>query len=421
MTQYTTLNHNLKRGILRFSEKISKDFSKPLQKFITQMLFGILSCQESKLSCIARSLDEKATLKKVIERLSRNLKSFENGGKLFENYLNTIKGVIGDKSILVIDGGDITKNCATKMEGIASVRDGSTGEYRKGYHTLGITALTFERKLPIPVYTKVFTSEEEGFISEDEEVLNGLRFLSKHFKKGNIRTFDRGFDYNQYYKYLLSHKENFVIRAKKNRDVLYQGEKINILKLAQKFKGKYSLKFTQKNGMRTDCKISVIPIKLPCRPQDDLNLVVCYGFGNVPMMLITNLKSDDKRLSIAVVKVYLMRWKIEEYYRFKKQQFNLEDMRVRSLNSIRNLELLITIAVGYIGFVSEKCEERITVMQLIECSKRIFGTNKFIFYAVADGLFALLAKYKQGINHMIFNSPKPPQLQLSIFGSQPFT
>ena len=48
-----------------------------------------------------------ATLKKVIERLSRNLKSFESGGKLFENYLNTVKGVIGDKSILVIDGGDI--------------------------------------------------------------------------------------------------------------------------------------------------------------------------------------------------------------------------------------------------------------------------------------------------------------------------
>ena len=82
--------------------------------------------------------------------------------------------------------------------------------------------------------------------------------------------------------------------------------------------------------------------------------------------------------------------------------------------------MLITVAVGYIGFVSEKCEERISVMQLIECSKRIFGTNKFIFYAVADGLFALLAKYKQGINHMIFNPPKLPRLQLSIFESQPF-
>ena len=104
-------------------------------------------------------------MKKVIERLSRNLKAFENGGKLFENYLNTIKDVIRDKSILVIDGGKITKNCTTKMEGIASVRDGSTGEYRKGYHTLEISALPSERKLPIPVYTKVFTNEEEGFAS----------------------------------------------------------------------------------------------------------------------------------------------------------------------------------------------------------------------------------------------------------------
>ena len=121
----------------------------------------------------------------------------------------------------------------------------------------------------------MFTGKEKGFVSEDGEVLNGLRFLSKHFKKGNIRNFDRGFDYNQYYKYLLSHKENFVIQVKKNSDVLYQGEKINILKLTQKSKGKCSLKFIRKNGVRTDCKISVIPIRLPCRSQDDLNLVVC--------------------------------------------------------------------------------------------------------------------------------------------------
>ncbi len=30
------------------------------------------------------------------------------------------------------------------------------------------------------------------------------------------------------------------------------------------------------------------------------------------MLLITNLKIDDKRLGVAVVKVYLMRWRIDE-------------------------------------------------------------------------------------------------------------
>lgn len=111
-----------------------------------------------------------------------------------------------------------------------------------------------------------------------------------------------------------------------------------------------------------------------------------------------------------------MRWRIEEYYRFKKQQFNLEDLRVRSLNSIRNLELIITIAVGYIGFVSEKYEERVTVMQLIEASKRIYKANKFILYAVADGLFSVLSRYKQGISDFIKPPPKLNSIQLSLFG-----
>ena len=114
-----------------------------------------------------------------------------------------------------------------------------------------------------------------------------------------------------------------------------------------KFKGKYSLKFRKKNGINADCKISIIPIRLVCRPKDELNLVVCYGFGKEPMLLITNLKSDDKRLCVAVVKVYLMRWRIEEFYRFKKQQFGFEDLRVCSLNSIRKLDLLLTVAIGY--------------------------------------------------------------------------
>lgn len=411
---YTTLNSNLKRKIFGFCEKISKNLSLPEKKFVSQMIYGILSSNDSKLSNIARCLGEEISLKKCIERLSRNLKNFENGGKLFENYLKSVKSLLNSHSILVIDGGDITKTYAKSMESLSIVRDGSTGEYKSGYHTLGITALSQTRKLPIPVYTKVYSSEENGFVSEDEEVLNGLKFLSKHFKKSNIRTFDRGFDNNRYYRYLISHSENFVIRAKKNRDVIYKGKRINVLKLAHQFKGKYCLKFTKKGGINTDCKVSMIPVSLPCVPDKTLNMVVCYGFGEEPMFLISNLDSSDKALSVAIVKVYLMRWRIEEYYRFKKQQFNLEDLRVRSLNSIRNLELLITVAVGFTALIGEKSDERATVIQLIYCSKRIFSANKFVLYAIADGIFTVLSRYKQGINTFLFPTVKSPNIQLSL-------
>lgn len=84
-----------------------------------------------------------------------------------------------------------------------------------------------------------------------------------------------------------------------------------------------------------------------------------------------------------------------------KQQFGFENLRVRSLKSIRNLDLMLTVAVGYIGFISEKRDERIAVMQLIEQSKRIYGVNKFAFYAIAYGLFVVFSKCRQGIYDML--------------------
>ena len=409
---FNTQGHNLKMGILKFSEKVSKNLSRPEFKFVSQMIFGILSSQSCMLSEISRKLNEKTSVKKIIDRLSRNLGNFNNGKILFGNYLKAIKSQIDDKTILIVDGSDITKDYTTKMEGIQVVRDGSTGEYKLGYHTLGISALTPEKKMPIPVYSRVYSAVESGFVSEDEETIKGLRFLSNHFKRNNIRAFDRGYDNNKYYEYLIKNDEKFVIRAKKNRDVIYNGKRMNIMEVANKFKGKYSLKFRKKNGMSADCKITIIPIRLICRPKDELNMVVCYGFGKEPMLLITNLRSDDKRLSVTVVKVYLMRWRIEEFYRFKKQQFGFENLRVRSLVSIRNLDMLLTIAIGYIGYISEKCDEQIAVMQLIEQSKRIYGTNKFVFYAIADGLFVVLSKCKQGIADMLKKKPKSTQLSL---------
>ena len=166
------------------------------------MIFGILSSQSCMLSEISRKLNEKTSVKKIIDRLSRNLGNFNNGEILFGNYLKAIKSQIDDKTILIVDGSDITKDYTTKMEGIQVVRDGSTGEYKLGYHTLGISALTPEKKMPIPVYSRVYSATESGFVSEDEETIKGLRFLSNHFKRNNIRAFDRGYDNNKYYAYI---------------------------------------------------------------------------------------------------------------------------------------------------------------------------------------------------------------------------
>lgn len=61
------------------------------------------------LSEIGRRLGETTTLKKIIDRLSRNLKEFNNAETLFENYLHSVKSQINNDTILIIDGSDITK------------------------------------------------------------------------------------------------------------------------------------------------------------------------------------------------------------------------------------------------------------------------------------------------------------------------
>ena len=148
------------------------------------------------------------------------------------------------------------------------------------------------------------------------------------------------------------------------------------------------------------------------RPDVELNLVICHGLGQEPMLLLTNLKSDDDRISVTVTKVYFLRWRIEEFHGFKKQQFGFEGFRVRSLNAIRTLDLLLTIAIGYIGLMSEKADDKLIAMELISLSKRIYDVPKFRFYALADGIHAVLSNGKQGISHLLKKKRRCGQLCL---------
>jgi len=405
LLNYNTLGHNLKRGIFRFCDKISDGLPRPAQKFITDMVYGLLAGRKCFLTEIARELKEAITLDKTVERLSRNLHNFEAAEELGEQYLQTVKKHFDDSSILLIDDSDISKPCSRKLDGLCRVRDGSTGEIADGYWYAGVSALTTNHKQPIPVYSRVYSSVEEGYISNNHETLKSFAFLSEHFPKTRIRALDRGYDAGYVFEYFISRQESFIVRMK-DRKVLHKGEKVLLSKLVQQYKGKYSLDFEGKNGKKANCKISIVPVSLPEHPKAKLNLVICRGLGKEPLMLLTSLDSQDKRLGVTIVKVYLMRWRIEEYYKFKKQGFGFEKFLVRSLKSIRNLDLLLSIATGYIGVLSEKVEHRVELLEIVKASKRLYGLSKFTFYAIADGLSEVFSKLHTGISRF-FIRPLP--------------
>lgn len=116
-----------------------------------------------------------------------------------------------------------------------------------------------------------------------------------------------------------------------------------------------------------------------------------------------------------------MRWRIEEYFKFKKQRFELEDLRVMSLQSIRNLNLFATLAVGYIGIMNSEKEDTVFMKELKECSKRIFGLPRFIFYALGYAIERVLATTRSGIKGFILKKEQSQQLTLAqCFGIEAF-
>lgn len=400
MINYNRLGYEIKRDLSNFSSKISKNLKRPQEKFVQQMLYGILAGNSVHLSEIGRALKETITLKKTIERLSRNLHAFDGEQTLVNNYLSKVKQhVKDDYAVIVIDNSDITKPASKSMEALSLVHDGSTGEIKNGYQTIEAAVLSEAEKMPLPVYNRIFSAAEEGHISATNENLRCLEFLSDNFSPKCIRTLDRGFDGNDYYRHFIKHGERFVIRSQKNRNVIYGGKTCNILDVALLYKGNYRMDFKDKKGKNVSCKLSFIPVQLCEFPSHELVLVAVYGFGAEPMLLLTNLKMQEKKkLCHIVTKVYLMRWRIEEYFKFKKQQFGLEDFRVMSLQSIRNLNLLATLAAGYIGLTSAVHKDSVFLMELKECSKRIYDVPKFIFYALGYAIERVLSMSRSGIN-----------------------
>ena len=287
-----------------------------------------------------------------------------------------------------------------------------------GYMTLELTALTHKTKTPLPLYERVFSAAEKEFVSEDEEILKGLRFLSKRFGHGGIRVMDRGFDANVYIRYFVKQKEKFIVRVKKNRIVRQGGKSISIENLAGRYKGKCALKCTL-HGETVHCKVTEIPVQLPAFGKYPFYLVAVYGFGKDPMLLLTNCRSSDQRFCVAIAKMYLMRWRIEDQFRFKKQQYSFEDFRVRSLNAIRTLHQLVTLLTGYLSLLSQEpdtvlsCVLREATRPIPRSKKR--KPKKIFHYELAAGFAWLLQKTSANLKaHFPPVRWRPSCLQLSF-------
>jgi hypothetical protein len=313
--QDSKLRSRLKAQLTKFCSDLCEGLSRPLEKFVGQMLFGIQASQDVKLSNIARSLKEEIPLIKTEDRLSRNLRAVELEAELTRQLAKMASQRITADTVLCLDLSDIRKEYAKKMEYLATVHDGSTGEMHPGYWLCDITGAEMKGSEIVPLYQKMYSAEAKEFVSENAEVLAGIDLVRSHTQGRGIWALDRGGDRKKLLEPLLDRHERFVIRSTGRRFVVDRKNiKRSVAELGARCRLRHSARIVKiQDGQEKiyDLRYGVERIRLLGR-DEPLHLVVVAGFGEEPLLLLTNALEGarDSQSLWWIAQIYLMRWKI---------------------------------------------------------------------------------------------------------------
>lgn len=387
-------------------------FSAPKLKFIEQMVFGIQASKDVKLSNISRSLDENISLKKTEERLSRNLNTLQLDKVVNREIANAASRKVHKDTLLIIDPSDIRKNYAEAMPFLGRVRDGSTGQIANGYWSCLAVACEVGKRKMIPLHHRIWSSSAPDFVSENHQIREIINTISEAVNKRGIYVIDRGGDRSRIYNHLLKNKLDFIIRMVGKRDLVVRGKRKNALKLALRCPMYFSDQITKetKGGEKTyQIQYGFRKVKLPGHKQQ-LYMVVVKGFGEKPLMLLTTREVTKSRKSLwFVVEGYISRWLVEDAIRFIKQSYKLEDIRVLSYQRLKNMMTLVLAAVYFsAAWLGESVKLAVLTAHAIKASKRFFGVTEFHYYALADGISALLSRIRaSNIKYPVSTFPSP--------------
>ena len=397
MNNFTTNTYEMKREILNFSEKIAKKLSKSEKKFIQDIEYGIAASGSCLISDISRSLNEDIKLKNTIERLCDNLNSFDDAETLYNNYIEEIGDIYGKEPVVLFDDSDISKVYGKKFEDLDDVIDASSQDKKvtKGYHVCEATILTEKENQLISVYSQIYSCKSKDFKSMNDYTFKSIEAAKKVLNRKFIGVFDRGYDDNKIIDYMDNNY--FVIRMNDRRVFLFKGKKKNVYEEAKKRKGKIRMTLWFDDNEEYEVYISHTKVTLPHNGKD-YELVFCYGLSEErPLILLTNRKIHSKDDVIKVVRLYFSRWRIEEYFRAKKQEYKFENIRLRTLKGINNLNLFLTIHLGHINKLAEEINRKLLSIKIIEASKSI--RNKVIIWMsqFARGIKKILSYAHTGI------------------------
>lgn len=401
MNYFTTNTYELKREIVTFSKKIANGVNKSTSKFVMDMQYGLAKSGSCLISEISRSLDEDIKLGYTVERLCDNLVNMyqDETETIWNNYLEEVKKNIKDTdNVVLFDDSDINKEYSKKLEDLDRVMDASSTDKRivNGYHVCEATVLTKNEKQPLSIYSQIYSCKSDSFESKNFYTLESIKAAERVCGEDFTGVFDRGYDDNKIFQYMTKHKHQFVVRLDDARTLLFKGKKKSVEEVSKTRKGKILYKALFDNE-EYNLTLSYTKAVLPCNKKE-YSLVIVYGLSEKhPMKLLTNIEINDKEDVIRVVRLYFSRWRIEEHFRGKKQEYDFENMRVRTLKSMNNLNMFLTIHLGHIAMISDKINKNLLGIKILYASKSLKKKAIVWLSQIARGIKGILRYAHIGI------------------------
>ena len=419
MNNFTTNTYEMKREIVNFSKKIAEGVNKCTSKFVMDMQYGLSRSGSCLISEISRSLQEDIKLSYTIERLCDNLASLYDDEKeiIWNNYINEVKNNIdSDNAVVLFDDSDINKEYSRKLEDLDRVIDASSQDKKivNGYHVCEATVLTKNQKQPMSIYSQIYSCKSKNFISKNKYTMESIEAAEKIVGDSFTGVFDRGYDDNKIIDYMSKHK--FVIRLDDKRTLLFKGKRRKVEDVAKSRKGKIKMTALFDDNEAKELTISYTKAILPYNKKE-YTLIIVYGLSDEkPMKLLTNINLDNKDDVIKIVRLYLSRWRIEEHFRGKKQEYDFENMRVRTLESMNNLNMMLTIHLGHIAILADKMDKNLLTIKIIYASESLRQKAIVWLSQIAKGIKNILQYAHNGLKEWqnIETRDKYQQLNLKL-------
>lgn len=361
----------LKNKIADFSIKISENIWKVESKFSLDMIYGLLTNQDVRLSEIWRWLKENINIKQTEKRISRNLTNFKQEylDEIKESLLCETKNQITKDTVITLDWWDINKENALKMENIKHIHDGSKNITCNWYwlNSIVATKIVNNEAINIPLNLNLYSTKDKNFESQNRESIKSIDEVIKIIWNIWIWVLDRWYDRaKNIIQELVEKNLTFIIRWIWTRDVIREKNwnKIKMKTLADIIKTRKRITYFEYQTSRNWEKIKQSfkaniwyeEIKIPWIKEKLYLCVLKKLSWELSMMMITNKEIKNNDDVIEVFSKYSSRWWVEDTYKYLKQEFKLEKIMLKNYTSLQNIMTFILVAMNFVSYIRRWCE-----------------------------------------------------------------